>query len=68
MNDVIFGIPFSNIVGVLLSGGAGAMTWVLDRSFFSDGTNFTFTVTIPDADGTARIAGPLSSVVAVVSA
>ncbi len=64
--ESIFGIPFSNIVGVLLSGGAGAMTWVLDRSFHCDADSFTFSVKVEGE--TARIAGPLTSVIAVVSA
>lgn len=69
MNDnTIFGIPFSNIVGVLLTGGGDTMTWVLNRSFFCDTANFAFMVEAPEGDGTARIAGPLSSIVAVVSA
>jgi hypothetical protein len=68
MIDSIFGVPFSNIVGVLLTGGAGTMTWVVNRSFFCDQMNFAFTVEIPEGDGTARVVGPLSSIVAVVSA
>jgi hypothetical protein len=68
MTDEIFGVPFGNIVGVLLTGGAGTMTWVVDRSFFSDSANFAFTVEVPEGDGAARVVGPLSSIVAVVSA
>jgi hypothetical protein len=67
MIDSIFGVPFSNIVGVLLTGGAGTMTWVVNRSFFCDQMNFAFTVEIPEGDA-ARVVGPLSSIVAVVSA
>jgi hypothetical protein len=66
--ESIFGIPFSNIVGVLLIGGAGTMTWVASRSFTCDDHCFSFLAKISEYDETVRVGGPLSSIVVVVSA